>query len=61
MTELQMGLIGLGAISVLAVLAYNKWQENRHRKIAQRMMASQHTDILFDGIASSGTVHQDDA
>ncbi len=61
MTELQMGLIGLGAISVLAVLAYNKWQENRHRKIAQRMMASQHTDILFDGIASSGTVHKDDA
>ena len=33
MTELQMGLIGLGAAAVAGVLGYNKWQEYRHQKI----------------------------
>ena len=32
MTELQMGLIGLGALAVVGVVAYNKWQEHRQRK-----------------------------
>ena len=31
MTELQMGLIGLGCAAVVGVVAYNKWQEYRHR------------------------------
>ena len=35
MTELQMGLIGLGATAVVGVLGYNKWQEYRHRKLAE--------------------------
>ncbi len=48
MTELQMGLIGLGTVAVFAVLAYNKWQESRHRKIAERMMATRHADVLMD-------------
>jgi FtsZ-interacting cell division protein ZipA len=52
MTELQMGLIGLGAIAIAAVLAYNKWQESRHRKIAERMMSGQHADILLDEAAA---------
>lgn len=48
MTELQMGLIGLGAAAVVGVLGYNKWQEYRHRKLAEKLLNSRHSDVLFD-------------
>ena len=48
MTELQMGLIGLGAAAVIGVLGYNKWQEIRHRKLAEKLLNSRHSDVLFD-------------
>ena len=47
MTELQMGLIGLGATAVIGVLAYNKWQEYRHRKLAEAVLKPQHDDVLL--------------
>jgi hypothetical protein len=47
MTELQMGLIGLGAAAVVGVLAYNKWQERRHRKLAESMLKPGHDDVLL--------------
>lgn len=47
MTELQMGLIGLGAAAVVGVFAYNKWQEYRHRKLAQAMLKPQQDDVLL--------------
>ena len=47
MTELQMGLIGLGTAAVVGVLAYNKWQEQKHRKLAEKVMKSQHSDVLL--------------
>ena len=48
MTELQMGLIGLGCAAVVGVVAYNKWQEYRHRKLAEQVLNAQHVDILLD-------------
>jgi hypothetical protein len=48
MTELQMGLIGLGATTVVGVLAYNKWQEYRHRKQAEQLLNVRHADVLLD-------------
>ena len=48
MSELQLGLIGLGATAVVGVLAYNKWQEHRHRKLAEQMLAHGHADVLLD-------------
>lgn len=55
MTELQMGLIGLGAAAVVGVFGYNKWQENRHRKLAEAVLRPQHDDILLgDSAKSSG-------
>ena len=48
MTELQTGLIGLGAVVVVVVLAYNKWQEYRHRKLAEEVLNVRHTDVLLD-------------
>lgn len=47
MTELQMGLIGLGAAAVVGVFAYNKWQEQRHRKLAEKVLKPHHEDVLL--------------
>lgn len=47
MTDLQLGLIGLGAAAVLGVVIYNKVQESRHRKLAEKMMAGDHDDVLL--------------
>ena len=47
MTELQLGLIGLGASAVVGVFAYNKWQEYRHRKLAEAVFKPQHDDVLL--------------
>ncbi|MDP3539097.1 MAG: cell division protein ZipA C-terminal FtsZ-binding domain-containing protein [Azonexus sp.] len=47
MTELQMGLIGLGATAVVGVFAYNKWQEYRHRKLAEAVLKPHHDDVLL--------------
>ena len=47
MTELQMGLIGLGAAAVVGVFGYNKWQERRHRKLAESLLKPAHNDVLL--------------
>lgn len=47
MTELQLGLIGLGTAAVAGVFAYNKWQEHRHRKVAESVLQPQHDDVLL--------------
>ncbi len=52
MTELQIGLIGLGAAAVVGVYGYNKWQEYRHRKLAEKVLTSHHEDALLSGKTS---------
>lgn len=54
MTELQTGLIGLGAAAVIGVAAYNKWQEYRHRKLAEQVLQSHHADVLLDAPQAGG-------
>ncbi|HOI52115.1 MAG TPA: cell division protein ZipA C-terminal FtsZ-binding domain-containing protein [Azonexus sp.] len=49
MTELQLGMIGLSATVVVGVYAYNKWQEYRHRKVAEAMLKPGHDDVLLNG------------
>lgn len=48
MTELQLGLIGLGGAMVAGVMAYNTWQEYRHRKIARQLLDETHSDVLLE-------------
>jgi len=48
MTELQMGLIGLGGAAVVGVFAYNKWNEYKHRKLAEQLLNAQHADVLLN-------------
>ena len=48
MSELHMGLIGLGALGVLGVVAYNAWVSYRHRKRAGSLLSPLEKDALFD-------------
>ena len=47
-SELQMGLIGAGAVAVVGVLAYNKWQERKAQKHAEKTFRSDHHDVLLE-------------
>ncbi len=58
MTELQMGLIGLGALAVIGVFGYNKWQENRHRKLAESLLKPSHDDVLLGAAPKDATKPQ---
>ncbi|HTF15066.1 MAG TPA: cell division protein ZipA C-terminal FtsZ-binding domain-containing protein [Burkholderiales bacterium] len=57
MSELQVGLLGVGAVVVAAVFLYNKWQERRYRREAEAGFASRHEDVLMrpGGGAGPGT------
>jgi len=60
MTELQMGLIGLGATAVVGVFGYNKWQEYRQRKLAEALLRPQHEDVLLgDGPKAAPAVRSE--
>jgi hypothetical protein len=56
MTDLQLGLLVLGAAAVVGVLLYNRLQERAVRREAERAFASRHSDVLLDG-ASVSEVH----
>lgn len=47
-SELQIALIGAGAALVVLIVAYNKWQERKHRRQAERAFKSGHPDILLE-------------
>ncbi len=48
MTELQIGLIGLGGVAVVGVIAYNTWQEYQQRKLAEKILDTPPADVLLD-------------
>lgn len=47
-SELQIGLITLGVAAVAGIIAYNKWQERKHRQHAERTFGSDHRDVLLE-------------
>ncbi|HZD21257.1 MAG TPA: cell division protein ZipA C-terminal FtsZ-binding domain-containing protein [Burkholderiales bacterium] len=47
MTDLQIGLAVIGALAVVAVVAYNHWQERAARRDAERAFGSGHLDVLL--------------
>ena len=47
MSELQIGLLGLGAIVVIGVLIFNKAQESRARRAAEQQFGRKHDDVLL--------------
>ena len=52
MTDLQLGLVLIGAAAVAAVLIYNRLQERSTRRAAQTAFGSRHADVLLDPAAS---------
>ncbi len=60
MTELQYGLIGLGIATLAGVLGYNKWQEYRHRKVAEAVLTPHHDDVLLKVSTKSAPVIEPD-
>lgn len=51
MSEFQISLLAIGALVVIGVLVYNKWQEHRARRDAQVAFRSELPDALIEGTA----------
>jgi len=49
MSELQLGLLGIGILVVLGVLSYNKLQEVKLKRQAEEVFGSKHDDVLLGG------------
>ena len=47
MSELQFGLIAVGALVVAGVFFYNKWQEQRYQRDAEAAFGARHDDVLM--------------
>ncbi len=47
-SELQIALIGAGLAAVVLIVGYNKWQERKHRRQAERAFKSEHRDVLLE-------------
>lgn len=47
MSELQLGLLGIGVLVVVGVLAYNKVQEARLKRQSEEAFGSRHDDVLL--------------
>ena len=54
MSELQIGLLAIGALVVAAVLIYNRVQEARARREAEQAFRSGHDDVLLHRPAAHG-------
>ena len=48
MSELQVGLLIIGAVTIVGVIAYNKYQDLKYRRLADKSFASSHDDALLD-------------
>lgn len=52
MSDLQIGLLAVGALVVVGVLAYNGWQERQARRAAERAFGTARADVLMaEGVA----------
>jgi len=55
MTDLQLGLLVIGALAVAGVLVYNRVQERATRRAAEEAFGSRHPDALLGGEADSNS------
>jgi len=54
MSELQIGLMAIGALVVVGVLGYNRIQERGARRAAEKAFGPGHADVLLDGRTAPG-------
>lgn len=48
-SDFQIALAGIAAVVVVAVIAYNRWQESKYKRHAERAFSTDHADVLFGG------------
>lgn len=58
-SELQIALIGAGAIGVAIVWGYNVWQDRQHRKTADRIFNGEQDDALLGPEADAAAPEED--
>lgn len=46
-SDFQMALVGIAVAVVVAVIVYNRWQESKYKKRAERAFSTDHPDVLF--------------
>ncbi len=49
-SDFQLVLVGLIAVIVVGVVAYNRWQEAKYRKGAEQMFSAERNDALFASV-----------
>lgn len=57
MTDLQIGLVVIGAVAVVGVVMFNRIQERKAHREAQRAFGSGHADVLLEGSPSREDPH----
>ncbi|HVK54567.1 MAG TPA: cell division protein ZipA C-terminal FtsZ-binding domain-containing protein [Burkholderiales bacterium] len=53
MSDLHLSLVIIGLIFIAAVFFFNRWQEHKYRKQAEKMFRGERRDVLFDEPAES--------
>ncbi len=48
MSELQISLLAIGLLIVAGVYGFNRFQERKYRRIAEKAFPARHEDVLFD-------------
>ncbi len=51
MSDLQLSLLGLGAVLVVGVWVYNKLQERKYRKAAEKVFRGEQADLLASDVS----------
>ena len=46
-SDFQMALAGIAIAVVVAVIVYNRWQESKYKRRAERAFSTDHPDVLF--------------
>ncbi|MDR0563661.1 MAG: ZipA [Azoarcus sp.] len=52
MDTLQIAVLGVGIAAIVGIIAFNKWQESRHRRRAGRAFPDNRRDPLFEQVDS---------
>ncbi len=55
-SDFQWALGGVAVLIIVVVLGYNRWQESKYKRRAERAFAADHPDVLIDGAAGASPV-----
>lgn len=51
MSDFQLALVGIAIAFVVAVVLYNRWQESKYKRRAERAFSGDQPDVLVDSVA----------